>query len=182
MQRLHSSPEEDQRVKAARLLDSIKKTTGFVPNAYADLSTHSPDALQFLMQIDGSIRRGSLNNREVEAIRLTVSEHAGCEYCVAAHTVVALRQGLSRDAIVSIRKGEPSGDSRIDALVTLVRTLVMSSGLLDIQALDAARSAGFSDAQITEVLLVIAGITFTNLFNRVNDTVLDFPAADALQS
>jgi alkylhydroperoxidase family enzyme len=58
----------------------------------------------------------------------------------------------------------------------------MSSGLLDIQALDAARSAGFSDAQITEVLLVIAGITFTNLFNRVNDTVLDFPAADALQS
>jgi alkylhydroperoxidase family enzyme len=42
----------------------------------------------------------------------------------------------------------------------------------------AVQTAGYSDAQIVDTLLAIASITFTNLVNRVNDTVLDFPAAD----
>ena len=38
---------------------------------------------------------------------------------------------------------------------------------------------GVTDAQVVDTLLAIASITFTNLFNRVNDTVLDFPPAPA---
>jgi alkylhydroperoxidase family enzyme len=42
----------------------------------------------------------------------------------------------------------------------------------------AVKAAGYTDAQIVDSLLVITSITFTNLLNRVNDTDLDFPAAD----
>ena len=40
------------------------------------------------------------------------------------------------------------------------------------------RAAGYSDAQVVDTLLTVAAITFTNLLNRVNDTVVDFPAVN----
>jgi alkylhydroperoxidase family enzyme len=41
----------------------------------------------------------------------------------------------------------------------------------------AVQQAGDSDAQIVDTLLAITAITFTNLFNRVNVTEIDFPRA-----
>lgn len=46
--------------------------------------------------------------------------------------------------------------------------------------LQSVRAAGYNDAQIAEALLVIAQTVFTNLFNRVHRTPLDFPAAPGL--
>jgi alkylhydroperoxidase family enzyme len=39
------------------------------------------------------------------------------------------------------------------------------------------KSVGYSDRQILEAILAISAILFTNMVNRVNDTVLDFPKA-----
>ena len=44
----------------------------------------------------------------------------------------------------------------------------------------AVKAAGYTDTQITEALLVTAQTVFTNLFNRVHQTPLDFPAAPSL--
>ena len=46
--------------------------------------------------------------------------------------------------------------------------------------LAAIRAAGYNDAQIAETVQVMAQTVFTNLFNRVHRTPLDFPAAPAL--
>ena len=40
----------------------------------------------------------------------------------------------------------------------------------------AIRDAGYSDQQLVEISLAIAVTTFTNVFNRINDTAIDFPA------
>ena len=42
----------------------------------------------------------------------------------------------------------------------------------------ALRNAGFSDQQVIEIISAISAILFTNMVNRVNDTVVDFPKAD----
>ena len=41
----------------------------------------------------------------------------------------------------------------------------------------AIKAAGYTDAQLVEISLAMAVITFTNVFNRINDTTLDYPAA-----
>jgi alkylhydroperoxidase family enzyme len=56
--------------------------------------------------------------------------------------------------------------------------LASTSGTASAEVVAAVKAAGYSDQQIVDTLLVIASITFTNLLNRVNDTALDFPAAD----
>ena len=48
-------------------------------------------------------------------------------------------------------------------------------GTVDAGAIEAVRAAGVTDPQIVDVTLAITAITLTNLFNRINDTVVDFP-------
>jgi AhpD family alkylhydroperoxidase len=107
-----------------------------------------------------------------------MSHTSGCDYCLAAHTVYAERAGISQEMIRLLLHRDASGDTRLDAVAAFTHELAKKSGRVSDEAISAVRLAGLSDRQITEVLLVMAGITFTNLFNRVNDTVLDFPTPD----
>ncbi|MGO4467905.1 carboxymuconolactone decarboxylase family protein, partial [Pseudoduganella sp. RAF53_2] len=118
------------------------------------------------------------SKQEQETIKLLVSEIAGCDYCVAAHTMLGKMTGLSRDAMKQIRKFEPTGDAKRDALVRFVRLLQQTSGTILQSEFDAIKAAGYTDQQIVEISLAIAVTTFTNVFNRINDTTVDFPAAD----
>ncbi|KQV91151.1 alkylhydroperoxidase [Massilia sp. Root351] len=178
MSRLHTIALPDATGHAAQLFTAIKGAIGMVPNAYATVGSNSPVALEAALNLDGALKKSSLGAKEIEIIKLAISEDAGCDYCLAAHTLMGSKAGLSRPAILAVRKGEASGDQRADALATFAHTLARSSGTVPAEAVAAVQAAGYSDAQIVDTLLAIASITFTNLVNRVNDTVLDFPAAD----
>jgi uncharacterized peroxidase-related enzyme len=178
MSRLYTQPISEATGHAAQLFSAIKSAVGMVPNAYATVGNNSPVALEAALNLDGALRRSSLSAQEIEIIKLAASEASGCDYCLAAHTLMGKKSGLSREAILGLRHGRPSGDERNDALADFARSLVTTRGTASIDAVNAIRAAGFSDAQIVDSLLAIASITFTNLLNRVNDTTLDFPAAD----
>ncbi|MCD2516380.1 hypothetical protein LQ564_08640 [Massilia sp. G4R7] len=57
-----------------------------------------------------------------------------------------------------------------------MRRVAGTGGAVPADVLAALKSAGYSDAQVVDTLLAVASITFTNLFNRVNDTTIDFPS------
>ncbi len=161
---------------SAEVFAKIKKAVGKVPNAYALIGTHTPAGLAAMLAADAALAAGSLPKADVEAIKLAVSELGGCDYCIAAHTLVGKMAGLKPDEMKQIRAGEATGTAARDALVRFVRTVVRSSGTVDAADVDAVRAAGYTETQIVEALLAVTVITFTNLVNRVNDTTLDFPA------
>lgn len=176
MSRLTTIKPEAAEGAAAELFAKIKKAAGKVPNAYATIGTQSPAALGAMLNLEAAIGGSSLAKADIETIKLAVSEVAGCDYCIAAHTLMGKFAGLSPEAMKQVRAGEPTGDAKRDALVRFVRTLVGTRGTVPVEALEAFRDAGYTEQQVVEVTLVIASITFTNLVNRVNDTTLDFPA------
>jgi uncharacterized peroxidase-related enzyme len=176
MSRLTTINPADATGAAAELFANIKKAAGKVPNAYATIGTHSPDTLGAVLALDAVLAKSTLSKSDVETVKLAVSEVAGCDYCVAAHTLVGKFAGLSQDTMKQVRAGAPTGDAQRDALVHFVRTLVGTSGTLPAAELDAVRAAGYTERQVIEISLAIAAITLTNLVNRVNDTTLDFPA------
>ncbi len=178
MSRLFNQPVAEATGKAAQLFDAIKSAVGKVPNAYANLGSNSPVTLEAALNLDGALRKSTLNAKQIETIKLVVSEEVECDYCLAAHTALSQKLGLSRDAVLALRHGTASGDAQLDALGAFTRILVTTHGTVDAAAIAAVKSAGYSDAQITDVCLAIATISLTNLFNRINDTTLDFPAAD----
>ena len=163
--------------RSAELFAAIKAKLGKVPNAYDAIGSNSPVALAALLDFDAALGNTSLGRKEIEVIKLATSEVNGCDYCLAAHTLAGKMAGLSADAMLAARRGTPGGDARLDALSTFVRSVVGSRGTVAQDVVDAFKGAGFTDAQVVDTLFAISSITFTNLLNRVNDTVLDFPAA-----
>lgn len=178
MARLHTIDIAQATGPAADLFKGIKGAIGMVPNAFATVGTNSPVALQAFLNFDGAVAKGSLNAQEIETVKLVVSAVVECDYCLAAHTMIGKKSGLAREQILAFRRGEASGDARLDALAGFARSLVTTRGTVPAAAIAQVKAAGYSDAQIVDTLLAISAITFTNLVNRVNDTVLDFPAAD----
>ncbi|MGF6723226.1 putative peroxidase-related enzyme [Paraburkholderia sp. GAS41] len=176
MSRLTAINPEAATGAAAELFAKIKKAAGKVPNAYATIGTHSPAALGSILGVEAILASSSLAKADIEAIKLAVSEVAGCDYCVAAHTLMGKFAGLSQDVMKQVRAGSATGDAKRDALVRFVRTLVQTHGTVPVEDVNAVRDAGYSEQQLIEVSLAIASITFTNLVNRINDTTVDFPA------
>ncbi len=175
MSRLHSITENDATGKTAQLFSAIKGSMGKVPNAYLTIGSNSPDVLGQMLQLNAVLHKGSLSARELEAINLAVSEESGCDYCLAAHTLMAKKAGYTDEQTLELREARFSGDARIDALVQFVQYLVSTRGTVSADRVASFREAGFSDQQVVETIGAVSAILFTNMVNRVNDTVVDFP-------
>ena len=161
----------------AEVYAQIKKAVGKVPNTFVAIGAHGPAELKAILQADAVLATSALSKQDQETIKLIVSEVAGCDYCVAAHSLLGKMTGLSPDVLKQIRAGQPTGDTRRDALVRFVGKLAKTSGTISDEEVSAIKAAGYTDQQLVDISLAIAVTTFTNVFNRINDTAIDFPAA-----
>ena len=176
MSRLSVPNLEADAGPSGQIYAQIKKAIGSVPNTYAAIAAHGPAALKSVLAADAVLAGGSLSKSDREVIKLVISDAGGCDYCVAAHTHLAKLAGVDPDVLRQIRESEPTGDAKRDALVRFVRKLAQSSGTVSDVDFAAIRTAGYSDAQLVEISLAFATTIFTNVFNRINDTEIDFPA------
>lgn len=178
MPRLNVVSTEQASGRLRELYDGLKKAIGAVPNIYRGVA-NSPAALDVLLGMGAKLREGGLSGAETEAVKLVVSQTYGCNYCLAAHTMIGRKAGLTEEDTIAIRRGT-IGHPRFSALVRFVGKAIEPAGRISDEDLRAFRSAGFSDGQVTEILMVLAQTVFTTLFNRVNQTEIDFPAAPGL--
>lgn len=160
----------------AEVYDQIRKIAGGkVPNLFAALGHLAPTQLAAVLNAEGAVAAGTLSKQDLETIKLAASAQTGCDYCVAAHVLLGKLAGLPAEALRAVRTGQPSGDAKRDALAHFVQLIVRTSGTISQDEFDAIRAAGYTDAQLAEISLVIALVFFTNTFNRINDTDVDFP-------
>lgn len=176
MSRLSVPSLESAIGPTAEVYAQIKKAIGNVPNTYAAIGAYAPAALKAMLSVEAVLAAGTLSKRDQETIKLVISDVAGCDYCVAAHSLLAKLAGLKPDELKKIRNGDPTGDAKRDALIRFVRTLAKTSGTVSDDDFAAIKAAGYRNAQLVEISLAFATIAFTNVFNRINDTDIDFPA------
>ena len=151
---------------------------GRIPNTYAALGYLSPLTLASVLDVHSALASGSLSQQEIQTIKLLVSAKTGCDVCVAAHSFVGKMVGLPIDAMRAIRTGAPTGDAKRDSLTRFVSHLQATTGTISDGELAAIRAAGYTDTQLAEISLAIALSIYTNTFNRINGTDVDFPAVD----
>ena len=176
MSRLSVPNLESNTGPSGQIYAQIKKAIGSVPNTFAAIAAHGPAALKAVLAADTVLASGNLNKRDQETIKLVISGVAGCDYCVAAHSLLGKLAGLKPEELKNIRDGKPTSDVKRDALVRFVRKLAATSGTVSDTDFAAIKDAGYSDAQLVDISLAFATIVFTNVFNRINDTEIDFPA------
>jgi uncharacterized peroxidase-related enzyme len=163
---------------ARELLDAVKGKLGLVPNMTRAMA-NSPTALDGYLQLSGALGHGTLPAKAREQIALAVAQANGCDYCLAAHSAVGRMAGLTAEQIRDSRLGT-AVDPKADALIRFALKVLDSRGSVSDRDLDEVRGAGFDDGVIAEVVANVALHVFTNYFNRLAGTDLDFPAAPAL--
>lgn len=155
------------------LLDAVKAKLGIVPNLTRVLA-NSPAALKSYLDFSGALAGTSLSARQREQLALAVAEVNACGYCLSAHTLIGGKLGLKEAQVLDARRGL-ADDPKTAALLKLARRLVLERGHVKDADLRAVREAGASDGEIAETVAVVALNLFTNYFNHVAATPIDFP-------
>jgi len=135
---------------------------------------NSPAVLDSYLKFSGAMGSAKLDVKAREAIALAVSQSNRCEYCLAAHTAIGKGAGLDEPSIKDARQGR-SKDRKTQGAVTLARAIVEKRGNVNDQDVKAARDSGLDDGELAEVVGTVVQTLFTNYFNHLNQTEVDFP-------
>lgn len=155
------------------LLEGLGRSLGFVPNLFG-VFAESPAALRGGLAIYEAFMSSSLSPAEQQIVMLAVSEANDCEYCVAAHSTLAKRFVKVDPAVVdAVRRRAPLADARLDALAVFTRKVVEQRGWLSGGEVDEFLSAGYTRAQVMEVLLGVGMKTFNNYVDHIAHTPLN---------
>lgn len=165
--------------KAKELLDGVKAKLGFVPNMMATMAV-SPAVLEAYLNFSGAASH-TLDAKLREEIALVVAETNGCDYCAAAHSAIGKMVGLTPEAIINARRGS-STDPKHNAIIELARAIALSRGQITQTEYHQAVNSGLNEREIAEVVANVALNFFTNAFNNVVQTKVDFPAVEALHA
>ncbi len=178
MPRLHQIAPEAATGKAKELLDAVKGKLGLVPNITRAMA-NSPAVLEGYLGLSGALGKGSLSAKSREQIALAVGQANRCDYCLAAHSAIGKMVGLTPDQILDSRRGTAI-DPKTDAVIRFARKVVDERGQVSDADIAEVRAAGLDDGAIAEVVANVALNIFTNYFNHVAETDIDFPKVEPI--
>jgi uncharacterized peroxidase-related enzyme len=173
MSRIDAVKEPQGKVK--ELLDAVQAQLGMTPNLMTTVA-RSPVALEAYLGFNSTLSR-ALTAKLREQIALATAEYDGCNYCASAHTALGKLAGLTEEQTAAALGGK-GGDAKSDAALRFARTVLEKRGKVSDGDLKTVRDAGFSDGNIAEIVALVALNVFTNYFNEVAKTDIDFPVVE----
>jgi AhpD family alkylhydroperoxidase len=157
------------------LFDGLQKGLGFVPNLYAYFGKNET-ALGDYIALQN--RKSTLKGKEREVINLVTSQINGCRYCQSAHTALGKMNGFTEEQILELRSGEASFDDKLDALAKFTASVIENRGRATIDSREAFFAAGYDEANLIDVLIVVGNKTISNYLHNLTGLEIDFPVAD----
>lgn len=176
MSRVTQVSPENAKNDVKSIYDNIKKNMGGkVPNIFQHMG-NSPAVLKGFFGLSDAVGQTSLSPQIRSQIALAVAQANNCQYCLSAHTMIAGKEGLQSQQIIQARKGDAT-DSKTQAILRFAKLVVEKRGKVTDQDVTALKAAGVNDTEIVEIILVVSLNMFTNYFNHIVDTAVDFPEA-----
>lgn len=159
--------------RCKELLDGINTKMGRVPNVFLHMA-NSPAALEAYLNFSGALAGGVLDAQFRERIAIAVAQINDCEYCLSAHVALGKMAGLSESELAEAQLGR-SADAKINAGLNFARSLVLRRMDLPTGDVQVLKDAGFTDAEVVELVANVALNVYTNWFNHVVQPEVDFP-------
>ncbi len=164
--------ETDAPAASRPILDGAKKGLGFVPNLYAALAG-SPAALKAYTTLGDIYGETSFTKHEQQVVYLATSFENACHYCMAAHSTLAQGVNVDADVIDALRKGEALADPKLEALRSFTGKVTRERGWVGDADVQAFLDAGYTQANVIEVILGVAHKTISNYLNHIAATPVD---------
>jgi uncharacterized peroxidase-related enzyme len=154
-------------------LEEIRTAFGTVPAMFRAVA-NSPAALTSMWGSFGAFGDGALGPALGEQIAVAVANRNSCEYCLAAHTALGRKAGVSGEAMQAAQTGL-SDDPRTAALLVFALKVVDQRGQVTADDVQAVRDQGWEDEHLVEVIGQVALNLFTNYVNVALGVPVDFP-------
>ncbi len=166
----HATAHDRQK----EVLDVALKQVGFIPNMYANMA-NAPAVLSTYLHGYALFRNESgLSSAEQEVVFLAISQSNGCDYCMAAHSMIADKMsGVPKDVLQAIREQQPIADAKLAALYAASREMVESRGQPSAAVVKAFLEAGYEERDLLYIVLAIAVKTLSNYSNHAFATQVD---------
>lgn len=150
----------------------VKATFGMVPNMLAEMAD-SPMTVDIYMDGMAAMPTGTLTPAEQQAVILTISAFNGCDYCLAAHGMMARQTGLDSGAVAALKDGKAPDDARLGALCAATRQILEKRGWLDGADMAHWAAQGLDRGQLFEIVGLIGVKTISNYVNHMAHTRID---------
>ena len=172
-------PTYEQAPDAAKpAFDQFNKVMGKMPNLYATIG-YSANALNSYLHYVNEQARGTFHAKEREAIYLIVSQLNGCEYCLASHTLSAIKNGWTEEETLLLRAGTHP-EHKWQVIYKVILSVIEQKGLVNDDLLDELYGLGYNKAALMDLMVLINVMSFTNYVFRLTQIPIDFPAAKEL--
>jgi AhpD family alkylhydroperoxidase len=155
-------------------LRDLRAAFGMLPNIAGVMAT-SPVLINSLVAVFGRVHGGSFTEVQIQTLLLTNAVTNACDWAVAFHTALALKEGLDPADVEAIRGGGSPSEGKHRALSTLTRTLIEKRGRIDSQDAESFLAAGFGKDHLLEAIAVAAASTITNYTGNVTKPPLEAP-------
>lgn len=168
--KVHTVDTAPERSKP--LLRNLEGAIGMIPNLAASMA-ESPELLNGFLSIRDIFYRGTFSPGEIQVLALTNAFENGCKYCMALHSALARRESVPTEAIEALRTGRSPREPRLMALSEFSRALVKRRGHVNDDDLANVLAAGYSKAQVLEVVLGVAVSILPNFAHHITQCPLD---------
>jgi uncharacterized peroxidase-related enzyme len=167
----HANPE------AKALLETVKAKLGVIPNM-TRVMANSPAVLEGWLNLFGTLGT-TLTPRLRALLAITIAEANSCQYCLAIHTAVGQGAKIPGIDLEGARLAH-NNDPKLEAALRFAHSVSQRRGHVSDEEFASVRNAGYSDAEIAEIIAHVAINTLTNYFNSAAATDLDFPRLEPL--
>jgi uncharacterized peroxidase-related enzyme len=154
------------------IFDHMQSAFGVVPNLYATFAMNDTALGDYLALQN---RKATLSAKEREVINLVVSQVNDCKYCVPAHTMLAKMNGFTDDQILQIRRAQITFNDKYAALASFVKETTINRGRPSQNATDALFEAGYTKANLVDVMMIIGDKIISNYLHNVTQIPVDWP-------
>lgn len=153
-------------------LEATERQWHMVPNLHGILA-ESPLALATHNALFDAFAKSSFTAQEQQVILMSVSYENACSYCMAGHTALAKMAGVPEAVRDAIRAGIAVPDAKLEALHRFAGAVVAKKGWVDEAEVDAFVAAGYSRAQVLELLIAVALKVMASYTNHMAHTPYD---------
>ena len=159
---IESAPEASQEA-----LKIVQQNNGFIPNLIGVLA-NAPTALETYRTVGAINQRNSLTPTEREVVQITAAVSNGCDFCVAGHTAISIKQiKMPDDVLQALRKTAPiTSDTKLDTLARFTLAVINTKGKVGEQLLNEFLNAGYTTQNALDVVL---GVSLASLCNYANN-------------
>jgi uncharacterized peroxidase-related enzyme len=141
---------------------------------FLQVMANSPASLEAYIRADAALERGQLTPRQRQQVALAVTEINAASWTLSARYDAGKRLGLTPQEMQLAQNGD-AADPKADTMLRFTRAVVLQRGDISDEDFQALGKAGFTDAQIIEIVANIALNIFSNYFNSVAKTEVDLP-------